>query len=305
LVVGTPASSSGNACIPFSIHPLAFNDRLSTQATTFDKYVYHSVKAVYTPLCPTTTTGGVAMYFDRDTSDPPAAANNVRNIMSMENAAIGSVWGKVETSMRRDAKELRTYFINAASPEPREVEQFKLYLYLLGIGATAASFGYVTVHYDLELISPVLAPNEAQAGVSLAYASASGNCTFLGSSGQTQSTPFGIPFTADAIGGTIVEVVLSDTLTASLGAGITLGLGGSTLTSLRAGQPLYLRTGTPFNSNNITTANWFLYLSLEDAQAQTVRTLYNSNAAVTGLFNANVSVYWRVVGAPKLSALVV
>jgi len=305
LVVGSQSGSSGNLVIPFSVHPLSFNDRLSTQATTYDKYVYHSIRAVYTPLVPTTQAGAVAMYFDRDVIDPPAPANNVRSIMSMERAAIGSCWGKVETSMVRDVHERRTYFINATTTDLRETEQFKLYLYLLGIGNVAGSYGYVTVHYDLELISPVLAPAESAAGTSLAYVQSSGNANFSASSTQTTTTPFGIPFTADSIGGGIVEVVLSDTLTASLGSGFTLGLGGAALASLRAGQPLYLRAGNVFNNNNINTVNWFVFLSLEDAITNAPRSLSNSNGAATNLFNSTVSVFWRLVANARLSSLVV
>lgn len=303
-VVQTTGTSSGNVVIPFSVHPLAFNDRFSTHASTYDKYVYHSIRAVYTPTCPTTTTGSVAMYFDRDPDDPPAPAAVMKNIMSMERATLGSVWSKAETRLLRDPSEKKTYFTNCTTLESRDYEQFKLYVYLLGVPTSAQSYGYITIHYDCELISPVLAPKESAAGVSLAFLGPTvGNAEYLPLVNATSSIPYGVPASIDFTGGQIIEVILSDTLTAATNSGFTIGTNGVSVSSFRAGQPFYITQGGAGTA--VDSANYLVYLSFQDAVERSGRHLRNSTAGTRFVFNNNVAVYYRVVGSTQSSQLVV
>jgi len=147
-------------CTFFSAsNPIVFPDRLQTMASTFDKYVYKSVRLKFQPQVPSSTAGLVALCIDRDYMDPPQVSNWAQ-VLSYEAAVSGSVWMDHTISLKRETTERRTYFTNfTADLNFRDSEQFKFYVYTLGCPASTI-LGQLYLDYEIELISPVFAPEE-------------------------------------------------------------------------------------------------------------------------------------------------
>lgn len=159
---GSNSSSFPMVALFTSSNPITFQDRLQIHASTYDKYVYNSVRLKYVPAVGTSTSGKVCIAIDRDYSDPPQSTNWGETI-SYESVASGTVWSEHSCMMKRDPSEKRSYFTNLASGlDLRETEQFKFYAYIQGVPVNTFC-GDLYLEYDIELVSPVYAPSELNA----------------------------------------------------------------------------------------------------------------------------------------------
>lgn len=162
---GKTLSASPNTIgLMFDINPVLLNDRVAVVASTFDKYVYQSVRFTYVPQCPTTTSGSVALVFERDPEQDcanPQSTQFLSEVMSYENPVLTPAWQECSTSFRRDPKELKTWFIGGSSGNlsPRETSQGHMIAYLSNATSSNAGYGFVVMDYVLDLVSPNIMPN--------------------------------------------------------------------------------------------------------------------------------------------------
>jgi hypothetical protein len=299
------AGGTGNSvCFVGSLNPASFSDRLGVMAQLYDKYVYRSVKLQFVPSVGTGTNGSIAMYFDRDYMDPAETASSIASIMSAENASMGPCYAKLETMMKRDPHEKRTYFTNGAtgSNDPHETEQFKALAYFVNGDAVGSSrnLGTFVLSYDLELISPVIAPREFFNFAPFAFSQFQAIMQSSAFSGWlSNSTP--TPWT-DAHQFGIIEICISDLAGASMNTGFVWGRAPSApAAALATGQSLFLRRGVQDLSTSVAVNNghWAVYSNLSDAQASGENMLVNTNAVNTSVFNQTVYIWWRNVGVSR------
>lgn len=298
--VSSQATPFNQLVATYTLLPTLFSDRIGTIAATYDKYVFRNVTAVYTPVCATTTAGSIMMYFDRDVMDAPADASQIAQVMSAENATLGPVWSKASTTLARDPFEKRTYFTSVGSTiEPHELMQFKLHVYSLATPAAVTQLGIVTLHYDMELITPVFAPRETSA-LALAnsqYQPFSGNVTMqLNSSvctgvfGQPSSFWARVP---------IWEIIIGDLggtgTPGDFNASVTLNTGGAQMVA-RVGTMLYMTT---HSANASTTgATYTFYTTYQGALNRGPNLLFNTLATGQPMFNTNIPrVFARAIGS--------
>jgi len=162
---GKTLSASPNTIgLMFDVNPVLLNDRVAVVASTFDKYVYQSLRFTYVPQCPTTTSGSVALVFERDPEQDaanPQSTQFLSEVMSYENPVLTPAWQECSTSFRRDPKELKTWFIGGAGGNlsPRDTSQGHMITYLSNATSSNAGYGFVVMDYVLDLVSPNIMPN--------------------------------------------------------------------------------------------------------------------------------------------------
>jgi hypothetical protein len=297
------ATSTTSILAIYNLMPTLFADRMATVAGTYDKYVYKNVRAVYTPTCSTATSGSIMIYFDRDVMDTPANPNNLQQFMSAENASLGPVYSKVETMMKRDNEEKRTYFTSVGSTiEPHELCQFKLIVG--GTGMTPnVPLGLVTLYYELELMAPVFAPAEVNTAFTQfsQYVNGTGNVSFNAASATTSSVPFSIA--AATLGlGNVWEVVVLDMAGATVSPNMFIGSG--------LPQPFVTRNGITFylvaaaDNSPADTAAYEVYTTYQGALTRSPGRLFNNNGGVTALYTASVRIAYRAIGSQVSSATI-
>jgi len=290
-LVGTNTNDINIVAFVGSANPVTFPDRLGIMATMYDKYVYHNVRISYIPSVGTGAIGNVILAIDRDYDDPATNPALVSSLMSAESCALGPLYAKCATSMARDQSEKRTYFTNPNGVELRESEQFKFYCYANGISqvSTAVQLGLIQLEYDLELISPVLAPNEVYNPSGSVFLTSAGDFTFQAS--NNNSTNAAAPFGIADVSRNLFEVIIGDLHGTTTRANVFVSLNGSAFT-LVSGMRLYLRRA----STNTTDHYWSIYLSLENALTGTgIGALYNS-AGSQPLQGGNITVFARGLG---------
>lgn len=262
-----------------ALNPATFGDRLAAYSKLFDKYVYHSVRLTYTPIVSTGVSGNVSLTIDRDPMDPADDPGNMAQILSNEVCSSGPVYAKQTVSIFRDPNEKRTYFINPHSPDPEESEQFIAYAYLFGT-TVVATYGLLSIEYDLELISPVF--NQIRTVEASQYAS---RTILFGSSHDNGwwTTPGFVPLNAGSV---LMEITISNAVIAD-DWGARWGANGPSAT-ITDGMKLYLRSPTDQLSNA-----WYVYRTLSDALASGPSNLIHVSASDPSSFSA--SVYCRPV----------
>jgi len=188
-------------------NPVTFPDRLQIMATTFDKYVYKSVTLKFQPQVPSSTAGLVALCIDRDYMDPPQSLNWAQ-VLSYESAVSGSVWMEHVTSIKRETSERKSYYTNfTADTNFRDSEQFKFYVFTLGCPASTI-LGQLYIEYEIELISPVYAPDEISGNLAAFQMTNIIPSNVTCAAASTTFTIAGLPaYTATA--GSLVEIIIS------------------------------------------------------------------------------------------------
>jgi len=289
VTTGPNVSSYPTVALFTSSNPVTFQDRLQIQASTYDKFVYNSVKLKYVPAVGTNTSGKVAIAIDRDYTDPPQTVNWGQCI-SYESVASGTVWSEHMCSMRRDPSEKRSYFTNFASgTDVRETEQFKFYAYTQGVPANTFC-GDLYLEYDLELISPVYAPSElSQISENSSTVISSGAIT-SSAAGQTWTVN---PLPVDDNTRAIYEVVVNGQPNT---AGIQFGSLAGSAAYAPAFQGSYRLWCRPIN--NGTARQYFIYTDLTAAMTGG-QPLYQT-AALGGTLFASTQVIFRRITYPSV-----
>lgn len=270
-----------------SSNPITFKDRLQVLASTYDKYVFNSVRLKYVPAVGTSTAGKVGIAIDRDYTDPPQTGSWGETI-SYEAVASGTVWSQHSCSIKRDSNEKRTYFTNLASGvEIRETEQFKFYAYTQGVPINTFC-GDLYLEYDIDLISPVYAPHELSSVLPIAGTFiSSGTASYL-TALSSSCTITGLP-----VGdGTrmIYEVMFNGIAPGSTALTIGAGLGAPNYFPQIVGTYRYFVRAL---RNSPLNQLFSVYLDLP-AALNDGTVLYNGTAAAVVLSNANSFAYRQV-----------
>jgi len=258
-------------------------------ASTFDKYVYKYAKLKYQPQVSTATAGIVALVIDRDYMDPPQVGSWAQ-AMSYESVVSGNVWTTMSTMLKRETAEKKTYFTNFSNDVAmRESEQFKFYAITTGVPASTTC-GQLYLEYEIELISPVFAPDDVSSNLTLFQMTSvlAGNVTVPLTSGTFTIT--GLPQISD-IGSAIIEIMMSGTIASSAAlVGLLVGALGpqyspGSVNTLR----LYARAGTAANS-------YSLFSSYPAALNNTsvYGGLYNSTLLTISLMSTP-RIYYRII----------
>jgi len=297
----------------FSLNPVLLNDRLSIMASTFDKYVYTKVKVCYVPFAPTSQSGQVYLYLDRDYLDPLADPSQVGQIMSQYNAISDQPWKNMSTALIRDPTEKRTYFTLLNQAQMPETEQFRAACYVTASGYTGI-IGQLYLEYSLDLVGPVYSPSSigysGNALSNFVYSAAvngAGSMTFDAVSSMvhgsaTAGALFGIPDTNDA---RVWEVVIADCGSASP----------VTLTSLvwgrTTGPAVQIQNGsTWYVVRQLYTAtqvgNIFnIFQSYQDAMSgDTSASIYNTSAVAQSWINSGTKVWVRQIANTLIASQV-
>jgi len=290
-VLAPETSLDGTSLGVYAINPTLFSDRMGVEASIYDKHVFEYVRALYVPSCPTTRSGTLALVLDRDPTDPPCAPDNWAAIMSSEAAVSGQVWCPLQTTLKRDPAEKRTYFNSFDLSDPREQEQFRLTYYTTGAAAvgSVASIGQLYLEYRVRLISPV---NNTVPRSIVTYAQYKfgifSNLTMTATSNVVNLTWSSTSSTTAANAGNIYEVVI--TSTPGAGGSFQPNLSNATVCTLRTGSRVYL-----VQASSATTFN--MYDNVEDALGRSdTERAYNPSATTTILLPPNSTYMQRTVG---------
>ena len=122
---------------------------LSTIATNFDQYKFNSVALEYIPLCATTETGRVAMYFDKDSQDPePSDRVELANMAHLnENAP----WA--EGRLRVPIDNIKRFTNDSNTSDPKLVDLGQVGFATYGGGGTNPA-GDIFVSYTVTFFEP-------------------------------------------------------------------------------------------------------------------------------------------------------
>jgi len=297
-VVSSSASASNasgyDVGLVSSLHPGALGDRFSVMASTYDKYVYRSMKLVYVPACPTSTAGMVTIVLERDPNDPLVdvkSTSPLAQITSYEKASPSSVFMPASVTFSRDPTEKRTYFMDlgASSIDPREWEQARAIVYLSNV-SNSTTFGMLYLDYDADLVAPSVVPTSQRNVVGpatqyqrLAVTIANPSAT------QGAFTITGLPSTLSESGRIIEMIPETDVFGTGVSAGINYLTYGGSAASVNPGQPFYAASNNP--AGMTTAAGLFPSISnlIEGSLASNG---FSSSATLAALFN----VWTRVVG---------
>jgi len=277
-----PGSNLPFPAVIASLNPVTFSDRMGTQASLYDKYVYHKAVIRYLPACGTATAGVVIIALDRDYSDPPET-QSFAAAASYEGAVWGPVWQAATSSYVRDRNEKRTYFMNAIDGvDIRETEQFKAYCFGVNV-ASSVAMGTFVLDYDIELISPVFAPVEVL--ISGFTSVVSGPALTL----PATSSVALIPLAPANNVGTVWECFVVGAYVGT--SAILIGAGGAIWAPGVLGCYRIFVTAT--NAASLT-----MYLTFSAATGGSGYALYNSGAGTLPLFASGYTLWYRKVAGP-------
>lgn len=287
-----PNSPTGpQAVFSCSSNPVTFPDRMGILAQTYDKYVYKKCCLRYVPACATTQPGMIIIGIDRDYMDPPNTGG-IAQTMSYEAVASGSVWASHKCNMMRDNHEKRDYYTNfTASTELRESEQFRFWAYAAN-AASSTTLGYLYIDYEIEMISPVYAPQEIASNLaSLQCQNGAFTISFAANSNIPTITTSGLNVPLPAFGasaGNIFEILISSNIT---NTGFKIGSATGPDYNPPTSQIFYLRC------NNAGTG-WALFLDYPSALTNSaiVSSVYNNTAAISALCTSARGVVRQIQG---------
>ena len=122
---------------------------LSTMAANFDQYRFNAVHLEYVPLCATTETGRVAMYFDKDSQDPePRDRVELANMAHLNE---GSPWAEGRLRVPIDNVKRFTNDSNTSDPKLLDLGQIGFATYG---GGSANPVGDIFISYTVTFFEP-------------------------------------------------------------------------------------------------------------------------------------------------------
>ncbi|UTQ50963.1 MAG: coat protein [Convolvulus aureusvirus 1] len=122
---------------------------LQTLAANFDQYSFGKVTLQYVPLCSTTETGRVAMYFDKDSQD--LEPSDRVELANMEFLTETSPWAEALLNVPVDNTKRFTNDSDTADPKLLDLGQIGVATYG---GAGTNAVGDVFIHYTVTFFSP-------------------------------------------------------------------------------------------------------------------------------------------------------
>nr|BCH36664.1 coat protein [Sikte waterborne virus] len=122
---------------------------LQTLATNFDQYTFERVRLQYVPLCGTTTTGRVALYFDKDSQDDPPS--NRIELANMAHLTETSPWA--EASLNIPTDRIKRFTNDSATTDTKLIDLGQIGVGTYGSTGVAAA-GDLFIHYTVTFYEP-------------------------------------------------------------------------------------------------------------------------------------------------------
>nr|BAT70029.1 coat protein [Pothos latent virus] len=118
-------------------------------AASFDQYKFDRVQLQYVPMCATTETGRVAIYFDKDSQDVgPADRIELANMAHLTESA---PW--CESTLSIPVDNIKRFMNDNSTTDPKLVDLGQIGLATYGGGSTNA-VGDLFIHYTITLFEP-------------------------------------------------------------------------------------------------------------------------------------------------------
>lgn len=160
--------ASNDVGLIFDINPNLLGDRVATIASTYEKYVYQSVKFTWVPQCGTSTPGSVVMVMDRDNLTDcanPQGASYLQEAMAYEHATIAPPWTSSSVTYNRERTEKKIFqgHLDQDAIGSKDATQGNFIVYTMGCPAQAA-LGFIVMDFVLDLVTPSMIPDKTGAG---------------------------------------------------------------------------------------------------------------------------------------------
>lgn len=162
-ILATSASSTAGTIQGFDLNPAAGNlfTWLTRIANSYELFRFHKLRAIYTPICPSTTAGVVVLGFDYDASDTAPATKQA--ISAYQGSTRGNVWNRLTCDL---SPPKGWYYvgqnsqptINPANTDIKFYDAAKLYVGLFNTVTTQMAVGELTIEYDVEFAKPDFGP---------------------------------------------------------------------------------------------------------------------------------------------------
>nr|UHS72058.1 MAG: putative coat protein [Zeavirus sp.] len=148
LVLSVNGGVTGNLYKLNPSNPVVF-PWLQGMAASFDQYRFDKVSLQYVPMCATTETGRVAIYFDKDSQDPePADRVELANMGHLTETA---PW--CEANLNIPVDNVKRFMNDNSTTDPKLVDLGQFGLATYGGGSTNA-IGDLFIHYTITLYEP-------------------------------------------------------------------------------------------------------------------------------------------------------
>ena len=137
------------------------NSRLGKFAELYEKFLFKDLKFHYDPACPTSTSGGLVLAYDRDPSDPTPAASDhgLHQYYAMMGTRSGPVWDNISIDCPLSDTQ-NFYYGNGRGGDERLFAQGQIYVSASSLLPTGP-LGLLWVEYDILLFDPQLEEKDA------------------------------------------------------------------------------------------------------------------------------------------------
>jgi hypothetical protein len=156
--------ASSNTSLQFRLQTLSINPGLlasfpwlSGIAINYESYRFNSLRYIYEPIAPTSTSGSVMMAIEFDSLDDPP--NTKQQLMTNRNSVRSAPWARVPmNTTQEDLNKRKSYFVRPDVP-PAESD-VRLYDtgYLMvasqAVAGISVPLGEIYVEYDITLMTP-------------------------------------------------------------------------------------------------------------------------------------------------------
>lgn len=129
-------------------NPLLF-PWLQTLAANFDQYKFDNLRLQYVPMCSTTQTGRVAVYFDKDSEDPEPVDRI--ELANMRHLAETAPWSEVSLQIPVDS--IKRFMNDNTTADPKLVDLGQVGLATYG-GPGTDVVGDLFIHYTVTFFEP-------------------------------------------------------------------------------------------------------------------------------------------------------
>lgn len=124
---------------------------LNRQASQYEKYIVHSIKAHYIGNCSSFVNGALMCTFEMDAADPPPT--NEADILNNQFATLQSVWEHSTSIMPTASGPRFTRFNNVRDTDIKTYDVANLFIATAGV-VDPATIGRLFLEYDISLINP-------------------------------------------------------------------------------------------------------------------------------------------------------
>lgn len=144
---GSTGYNSGDIIYSFEVYPSNFpNSRLRTFNALYEKYIIEQMDFEYRNSCPTSVSGALLFYVDRDPSDTVISGDDgIRRAMTVPGNKTTAVWQPVTCSMHKQASNGPLF--TSGSSDARWQKQGKFVVLCMSSIPPNTTLGFIKIHY--------------------------------------------------------------------------------------------------------------------------------------------------------------